>query len=210
MKQRYSVVILGTDGSGKSTIINHITPFFASKFPDGIVYNHLRPNLIPDLGVLLGKKKVETIVTSPHAKKQSGLFVSLFRWGYYMIDYTLGYAKVVMLSKKSSLFIFDRYYYDYYIDQKRLRTNLPQWILRVGEYILPRPDLILCFGGDPQKIYERKPETSLEEVMRQTQVLKAFCAKRNNAVWIDTTIALEDSVHNATNKIFNMMNCTDY
>lgn len=78
-----------------------------------------------------------------------------------MIDYTLGYMKVVspIIHLKSKIFIFDRYYYDYYIDQKRSKTNLPYWIVRFGEILLPKPDLILCLGGDPEKStnVNRKP-----------------------------------------------------
>lgn len=208
----YVIVVEGTDGSGKSFIINTISPILNEAFHRGVVYNHLRPNVIPDIAVLMGKRKKaekeEVIVVSdPHAGKQSGFAGSLVRWGYYMIDYTLGYLKKVWpaIHTKSKVFIFDRYYYEYYFDQKRSHTSLPQWILRVGEWFLPRPDLILCLGGDPKKIYERKPETSLEEVTRQTRVLKEFCTKRNNAIWVDTTIAPEDSVRCAMEAICKMM-----
>lgn len=208
----YVIVVEGTDGSGKSFIIDSISPILNEAFHKGVVYNHLRPNAIPDIAVLMGKrKKAEkdevTVVSDPHAGKQSGFAGSLVRWAYYMTDYTFGYLKTVWpaIHTKSKVFIFDRYYYEYYFDQKRSHTNLPQWILRVGEWFLPRPDIILCLGGDPQKIYERKPETSLEEVTRQTQVLKDFCAKRDNAVWVDTTIAPKDSVRCAMEAICKMM-----
>lgn len=208
----YVIVVEGTDGSGKSFIINTISPILNEAFHRGVVYNHLRPNVIPDIAVLMGKrKKAEkeevVVVSDPHAGKQSGFVGSIVRWGYYMIDYIFGYLKKVWpaIHTKSKVFIFDRYYYEYYFDQKRSHTSLPQWILRVGEWFLPRPDLILCLGGDPKKIYERKPETSLEEVMRQTKVLKDFCAKRQNAVWIDTTIAPEESVRCAMDAICDMM-----
>lgn len=195
----YVIAVEGTDGSGKSFIINSITPILNEAFHNGVVYNHLRPNAIPDLGVVLGKKKKEdeaVICTDPHGQKQSGMIGSLIRWGYYMIDYTFGYLKKVwpQIHTKSKVFIFDRYYYEYYLDQKRSRTNLPQWIIRFGELFLPNPDLILCLGGDPVKIYDRKPETSLDEVKRQTEALKKFCRERKNAVWIDTTILPEESV----------------
>lgn len=211
-KPGYVIAVLGTDGSGKSTVINAITPIVNEAFHKSVVYNHLRPNVIPDIAVLMGKrKKAEkeevVVVSDPHAGKQSGFAGSLVRWGYYMIDYIFGYLKKVWpaIHTKSKVFIFDRYYYEYYFDQKRSHTSLPQWILRVGEWFLPRPDLILCLGGDPKKIYERKPETSLEEVTRQTKVLKDFCAKRKNAVWIDTTIAPEESVRCAMDAICDMM-----
>jgi hypothetical protein len=85
------------------------------------------------------------VVSDPHAQKPSGFIGSIVRWGYYMMDYTFGYAKSVYpkIATKAKVFIFDRYYYDYYIDQRRSRTSLPRWVLRFGEIFVPVPDLIL-------------------------------------------------------------------
>ncbi len=206
----YVIVVEGTDGSGKSFIINSITPILNECFHHFVVYNHLRPNLIPDLGVVLGKKektKDNVVCITPHAQKASGFAGSIIRWGYYLIDYTVGYFKKiwVQIHSKSKVFIFDRYYYDYYFDQKRFRIKLPNWIIKFGELFVPSPDLILCLGGNPEKIYARKPETSLEEVTRQTKVLKKFCNARKNAVWIDTTVKPEESIDAAMQAITAMM-----
>lgn len=209
----YVIAVLGTDGSGKSTIINAITPWLDECFHHGVVYNHLRPNALPDLGVVLGKKEAPKkgeepkVNENPHGLNPSGFVGSLVRWGYYMIDYTFGYMKTVLpqVLTKSKVFIFDRYYYDYYIDQRRSRTSLPHWILRFGECFVPSPDLTLCLGGDPKKIYERKPETSLQEVERQTIVLRSFCKKRKRTVWIDTTLKPEKSIQMAKETIVKML-----
>ncbi len=211
----YVIVVEGTDGSGKSTIINSITPILNEAFHNGVVYNHLRPNLIPNISVLLGKKDKEeakVVNSDPHGQKISGVFGSIFRWGYYMLDYTFGYLKKVwpVIHSKSKVFLFDRYYYDYYIDQKRSRTSLPRWIIAFGEYFVPRPDLILCLGGEPSLVFKRKPETSLEEVERQTNVLKSFSQQRKNAVWIDTTIPIDESINETMTAIVNMMNRGKY
>lgn len=212
-KPGYVIAVLGTDGSGKSTIIDAITPWLDESFHHGVEYRHLRPGVLPDLGVLLGKKeppkKGETpkVVTDPHALRPSGFCGSLLRWGYYLLDYTFGYWKSIWprVATKSKVFIFDRYYYDNYVDQRRARTSLPKWILRLGDCVVPSPDLILCLGGDPQKVYQRKPETSLEEVARQTRELKQFCSERKCAVWVDTTLPKEESVRNAKEEILKMM-----
>lgn len=211
-KPGYVIAVLGTDGSGKSTIINSIMPWLGESFHNSVKYNHLRPNLIPSISELIhGRRKNESkepvVVTEPHSKKQSGLIGSIFRWGYYLTDYTFGYFRVVWLRiiAHSDVFVFDRYYYDYYIDQKRSRTNLPHWIIRCGEFMVPAPDLILCLGGDPEKIYNRKPETSLEEVSRQTKMLREFCDSRSNAVWVDTTFPQEESIAAVKEAIYNMM-----
>lgn len=206
----YVIVIEGTDGSGKSTIINAITPILNEGFHNSVIYKHLRPHAIPDMGILLRKRNAADyadVCTNPHNNKVSGFYGSLVRWLYYLVDYSLGYVRVVWpkIHTRSYVFIFDRYYYDYYIDPKRLRVNLPKWILRLGEWIIPNPDLILSLGGNPEKIYSRKPETSFEEVCRQVTGLKQFCSKRSNAVWIDTTTTLDESVNKTMSAILSVM-----
>lgn len=210
MKKRYSLVFLGTDGSGKSTIIESVCPLLKERYGYDIRYEHLRPNYIPSIAVLLGKRSKEEednerTVSNPHQSKQSGRIGSLFRFIYYLFDYTIGYYCKVCRSSKS-IWAFDRYYYEFYFDQKRSRTNLPSWIIRFGEHIIPKPDLIICLGGNPEKIYARKPETSLEEVRRQTKVLNEFCHSRRNTVWVDTTVAPEESICNAMSAICGMIN----
>lgn len=208
-KPGYVIAVMGTDGSGKSTIIDAITPWLEEAFHHGVIYRHLRPTVIPDLGVLLGKRKSESgrIVTNPHEHKPSRLVGSLIKWGYYLLDYTWGYLKLVwpQVSFKSKLFIFDRYYYDYYIDQRRMGISLPRWIIRFGALFVPKPDLVICLGGDSKKIYERKPETSLNEVTRQVEALMTFCTNRGNAVWVDTTTNIEDTIALTKRAILDMM-----
>ena len=79
--------------------------------------------------------------------------------------------------------------------------RLPPGFARFFSWFIPRPDLILCLGGDPEKIYARKPETSLEEVRRQVAALRKFCDGNPRAVWIDTTTSLESSVDAALSAI---------
>lgn len=206
----YTVAVLGTDGSGKSFIINSITPILNEAFHKGVKYEHMRPNLIPSIAVLTGRKdkneRVE-VCSNPHASKPSGFIGSLVRLSYYWIDYTWGYFRKVYLDKtfKSHVWIFDRYYYDYYIDQTRSGIKLPSWIVKFYGLSVPSPDITICLGGDPQKIYERKPETSLEEVQRQTYILKKFAESHKATVWVDTTVKPEESISASMRYIVDMM-----
>lgn len=207
----YVIAIMGTDGSGKTAIINALSPWLGEAFHNGVKYKHFRPGWLPDIGVILGKRTKEDcspeVVETPHAQDPSGFWGSLARLFYYLIDYSLGYFRIVwrQIVAHTKVFVFDRYYYDYYIDARRYRIKLPHWILRVGELLVPRPDVILCLGGVPEKIYVRKPETSLEEVTRQTEELKSFAAKRKNAVWIDTTQPIENSIRDAKAAILDVL-----
>lgn len=205
------IVVEGTDGSGKSFIINTITPTLEKQLSSSILYFHLRPHWLPDIAYLFGNKersrKKTFVVSDPHSKKPSGVFGSLLRWMYYLLDYTIGYVFNIWIPsmRKSRVIVFDRYYYDYYIDPKRSRISLPKSILKFGDLFVPSPELILCLGGDPVIIYNRKPETTLEEVKRQTVALKSFCQERDNAVWIDTTIEPKETIANVMDAIHNVI-----
>lgn len=195
----YVIAFLGTDGAGKSTIINNIlnSPL-KDAFHNSLYYEHLRPNKLPSIASLFGKETFPSGPnTNPHAKESSIFFVSLIRWSYYLIDYTFGfYLKVLkMISFRSCIWIFDRYYYDYLIDPKRCRVNLPKWIINIGVWLVPKPDIIFCLGADPYTIYTRKPELPLIEVTRQVEELKKFHIQHENSIWVDTGIGIDESVH---------------
>jgi len=204
----YSIAFLGTDGSGKSTIIEKITPTLNDAFHNAVYYEHMRPNRFPSIARLMGKKEeFSGPVTNPHGSEPSGFLGSLLRWFYYMLDYTFGFYLKVWPKKaiRSCVWIFDRYYYDYLIDPKRGRINLPQWILKLGQFIIPEPDIILCLGADAETIHNRKPELTLVEVERQVAELKRFCSSHKRAVWIDTAKSIEQSSTDAMETIIKVM-----
>ena len=199
------IAVMGTDGSGKTTILNAISPVLKNMTHAKLVIHHLKPDLLPPLGRLRG---VKHICATPHASRPSGSIGSFVRLSYLLCDYILGYwFKVrIRLSKTPiTYWIFDRYAYDMLIDSKRFRIKLPQGIIKMFLVFVPRPDLILCLGGDPEKIYARKPETSLEEVKRQVAALREFCDGNKRAVWIDTTKSIEESANAALTAILDRM-----
>lgn len=204
----FTIAFLGTDGSGKSTIIEKITPLLNEAFHNGVNYEHMRPNKLPSIAKLFGKKEAfSETVSNPHGSSASGFIGSLVRWLYYLLDYTFGFYLKIWPKKaiKSCVWIFDRYYYDYIIDPKRARIKLPHWILKLGQILIPEPDLILCLGTEAKVIHERKPELALEEVERQVNTLNKFCESHNRAVWIDTGKNIDTSASDAMDAIINTM-----
>ena len=203
----YCIAFLGTDGSGKSTLIESVKPALEQSLHAKIHYEHLRPNLLPSLARLAGKPERKGPTTDPHGGKVAGRLASLVRFFYYYVDYAVGYwVKIYpMLVKRPSMVFFDRYYYEYMIDPRRCAVRLPHGWAKFWSWFIPKPDLILCLGGEPEKIYARKPETSLEEVKRQVAALKKFCDGNRRAVWIDTTTSVEESMDAALTKITQRM-----
>ena len=199
------IAILGTDGSGKTTIINALTPELETKYHCKVSYLHLRPHWLPPLGSVAGNKQSGGggVVTEPHALAPSGFVVSLIRLFYYLMDYTMGYWKVVRpkLRDANRVLIFDRYHYDFLIDPRRMRIALPSWLIAGVLKIAPEPDYVFCLGADHKVIFERKPETSLDEVNRQTNDLRALCEKNPRAVWIDTG----ESVATSCDEVFKAL-----
>lgn len=193
------ITITGTDGSGKTTVINQITPVLNEALHGNVQYAHLRPHYLPALGAVAGKRTKENneVVIDPHAQKPSGLIGSLVRLAYYGVDYTLGYWITIypLIVKKSHLHLFDRYYYDMMIDPRRMRISLPKWILKMCFLVVPQPKLVICLGADPETLYQRKPETSLKEVARQVKELQHFAKNTKNAIWVDTAQDLQGTVN---------------
>ena len=204
----FTIAFLGADGSGKSTIIENIKPPLLDGFHKAVYYEHMRPNKYPSIAKLLGNQvDFNEPITNPHGSKTSGFFGSLLRFLYYTLDYTFGFYLKVWPKKatRSCVWIFDRYYYDYLMDPKRARIKLPRWILKLGQFLIPEPDLILCLGTEAKAIHERKPELTLQEVERQVAALKQFSQSHKRAIWIDTGKDIETSTNDAMEAIINMM-----
>lgn len=207
MPPGYSIAVLGADGSGKSTLISMIDTILSQALHNRVRYAHLRPNLLPSIARLFGRSDPNGPVTTPHASNPSWFIGSLARLLYYSLDYIFGYWFKIYpaLVKRPTLYLFDRYYYDYLVDPKRSRICLPRWIIKTIGFFIPKPDLIICLGTDPHVIHARKPELPLEEVERQVKELQAFCKSNKRAVWIDTGCSIEDSVDKALEAITSRM-----
>ena len=83
----YHLAFLGPDGAGKSTVIDGVLKQIGELFGERYIY-HWRPQLLPDVGVLLGKRKASIEPeTSPHGKSQLSVAWALVRLAWYWLDY---------------------------------------------------------------------------------------------------------------------------
>ncbi len=184
------IAVIGPDGSGKSTLIEatirELSPYFGS-----ILTHHWRPSILPDLGVLLGRRDKRSLgesVADPHAMPAHAFLIGTLSLLYYLSDYWFGYlTRVWRPLSKNHLVIFDRYACDMWLDPKRFRISLPEWFLKYAVWLTPQPDLYILLTGDPELIHARKPETSPADVAeclyKMNQLLKVY---RSRAVIIDS------------------------
>lgn len=189
------VAFEGTDGSGKSTIINALPEVLENSFPDGMMdYFHWRP------GFIKKEKKfsdgVPMVISKPHAQKPYGKLKSFAKFMFFNLDYILGYwCNVRWKISKGHLVVFDRYYYDYYLDKIRYRLNISDKILDIFKVLIPKPDVTFLLVGDPDALYERKREISVEEIQKQCNTLLNHQNKFNNSIVIDVNQPIETVVN---------------
>lgn len=194
------VAFEGTDGSGKSTIIDGLNSVLDNTFPDGMRhYYHWRP------GVVIKKKKTNSdTVSDPHAKKAYGKLISFAKFMLFNVDYIFGYLlKVRTQLGKGHLVVFDRYYYDYYMDKIRYRLNLPDGIILAFMKLIPAPDVIFVLKGDPEVLYARKKEISIDEIRYQMNRLQQLMPHVKNSVEIDVNQPVDVVINNVAKEILD-------
>lgn len=72
-------------------------------------------------------------------------------------------------AKQPTVLIFDRYACDMALDQRRFRIGLPHGVARWFIALAPKPDVISCLHGRPERIAARE------------QVLNALCSQTRAA-----------------------------
>lgn len=200
--QGLMIAFLGTDGSGKSTIINALPKALGiDDTPERVVYYHCRPYILQPSKAAHGLD-MSASCPSPHAEKQYGFLVSLVKLLFCVADYTLGYRfKVRQQVAEGKLVIFDRYYYDFYLDKIRYRMGLGDFWFRLMEGLIPRPDVTFVLTGEAEPIWKRKQELPLEEVQRQIDTLEKHKSHFAHAVTIDVVKPIPDVVASVADAI---------
>lgn len=170
------IAILGADGAGKSLLLqnlyNEVSPLFGA-----IDSFHWRPSILPDVGVLLKRRKAApaTIVSDPHARPPHGRINSLLRLLYYLADYYLGFLLLVWPAKaRNHLIIFDRFAEDMAVDPLRYRLRLPRFWLDFLCSLTPHPEITFVLTAPVSVLFARKQEVSKDELAGIVSRLKAL------------------------------------
>ncbi|MCG7587662.1 hypothetical protein, partial [Photobacterium sp. OFAV2-7] len=195
---RDSICLLGSDGSGKSTIISAISQDLEQSTKN-IAYIHLKPSLKS----LFGKTKEETSVPveNPHALPARSSTLSAAKITYWMISYWL--HLFFHGHKNLTLLIWDRYYYDVYLDPKRYRFGAPIWFAKLVGKLIPKPGLCIILDAPAEVIYKRKQEVSLEEIKKQRIEYLTFAEKHSNTIVLDSSVSVDETADKARAAVIN-------
>jgi thymidylate kinase len=182
----FMVALLGPDGAGKSTVMARVQGDLASQAFRGSKSYHLRPNLG-------GVRREPGGVSAPHAKPPRGVIPSIAKLGFWWVDYTVGYfAAVFPCLLRSSLVVFDRYYHDLLVDQRRYRYGGPLGLARFVEWFIPQPDLVIVLDALPEVLQARKQDVTFAETVRQREAYLKLVRRLPNGYVVDASRPLDE------------------
>lgn len=203
-ERRKFFAVEAPDGTGKTTFINELIKelsFFYNCGPERFKVHHFRPSFLPNLGAAgekVGVMKQDKDFTNPHRAKPVGKISSFIRMTYYWIDYILG---VPILLRKESQYgeytIFDRYIYDFLVDPRRSRINLPYWLRMVFTKLTQKPRVVFILKATPSIVYKRKQELTLNEITRQMADFERLKNINKNCVFINADNNPQQMVNDA-------------
>jgi thymidylate kinase len=172
------VCVLGPDGAGKSTLLNFLDAWLSHAFRNTIRY-HFRPRWGWARDAL-GKP-----VTNPHAQPQRSQSSSVVHLAWWFADGSVGCFFAAYLKKvRSSLILFDRYFYDVLVDPRRYRYGGPMWLVRVAVHAIIKSDICFVLDAPVADLRSRKEEVAFQESERQRRAYLDLAARMRNTVVI--------------------------
>ena len=182
------ITFSGVDGAGKSTIIKNLVEVLSKKYRRKVVVLRHRPSLLPILSAWrYGKAEAErrSVDRLPRQGENTNRLWSLFRFGYYFLDYIIGqlYIRIAYLWR-GYVVIYDRYYFDFIIDSKRSNLALKPWIPQSLYRFIYKANINCFLYANPSIIRSRKKElpiTEIEDLTKNYQQLFEDLAQRKGA-----------------------------
>jgi thymidylate kinase len=197
-----TVVLCGADGCGKSTIGGLLSESLTSTFPEAKSRRfHWKPP------VFSGRRQAERApVADPHAKTPRNRMSSLLFFAIHWLEFVLGsHLRIPPITFRGGLVLIDRYYYDFFVDQRRYRLNVPRWVVRLGLVFIRKPDLVMLLDAPAEVLLARKQELSAEEILRQRNAYLATVRELPNGHAINAAQSPEQVVAEIRRRMLDYM-----
>src|SRR5882724_2889607 len=190
-----TVVFLGPDGAGKSSVIKAVRQGLAGAFARTTCY-YFAPGLLSLFRRPAGP-------TLPHAAAPRSLMISVMvALCYWLVYYLICYRLAIHFAlARSTLVLHDRHLVDALVDPKRYRYGGPTWLLRLIWRFTPKPDLVVLIDAPPGVLQARKQEVPFEETARQREAYLSLMKTMKNGHVVDAARPLEHVVRDVNDII---------
>jgi len=192
------VVLLGPDGCGKSAVARELFQALRPTFqPDKSLLGHWKPKVFP-----LPHRAGRLPTTAPHAQPPRKPWLSRILLCAHWVEYALGYwVQFRPVLFRNGLVLMDRYHYDFEVDPRRYRLQVPPDTVRRWFGLLPEPDLVFVLDAPVEVLRHRKQEVPEEETQRQQTAYRALTTRLRQAQLVDTTQPLPEVVQELRKRI---------
>ena len=200
------VVVLGPDGSGKSTLVREALKTLDRAYRATTSF-HWRPGLLPKPGrqEAAGSATQAAASNSPPDRPRYGYALSTLRFVYFLTDFVVGYwLRIYPARVRTTLVLGERWYYDVIINPERYGFKLPSAILQLGERLVPKPDLVLLLEAPAESIHQRKPELTVPQIREQLGGMHRILPPFPQGVVIPTGTSLNTSTRSVQTHILDM------
>lgn len=187
------IAFMGTDGAGKTTMINFVTDKLQPLF-QSIHYFHRRFESFPSMKPRVFHKNVnKKPFTSANSIEQGfsntdgSLLKAILLWLnliYRTLEFFVSRLKIRKIASQSGLIIFDRYYYGYFALIPYRRMIWPY--RRILMAIVPKPRVVFYLSIDPEIAFRRKREWPIEEIETQDSNFRRIMLHIDTGYIIDT------------------------
>ena len=136
--------------------------------------------------------------------KYRGGIHALLIFLYIVLDFLIGYYFVIRpLLRKNTVIIYERYYYDILVDQKRYGLIVPLSIRTFANKFIPVPNTIILLDASGKILHARKGELKKIEIERRRIMMKKYLQGFDGFHLVDVTTSSADKVADCVLKIAN-------
>jgi thymidylate kinase len=205
------LAFIGPDGSGKSTAANALlsSELVKKLFERQYLFYRDFP-ILPKLGDLARstghtlslRDRLDAVRfrnTTPLPWLRSIIYPL-----YYGFNNTLAHIWLWWQERRGgALIIFDRYFYEFMV--QLTYSKCPRWLLRLMMWLIPKPDIIVCFSTAPEVIFSRKQELSIDEINRQLRMYEEIARNNKNSLIVNSAISVEEVIDQIQEALLKFM-----
>lgn len=185
-----SIVFLGPDGVGKTSVIEKLHDFFKKSF-----------RLFYSTHLFFEKKINDNTAVEPYIEKPYNIIFSELKVGYMILRYMLMSPKLFLIKIRLGFTTLERYYYDLLVDPERFRVRKSSLLLNIGHFLIPKPNLVIYLDAPAKTILNRKKELNREQIIYFREKYQNLIKKLPNGYQINADQPLKQVVQDCVKVI---------